>query len=122
MSVLFVLSPAAEQVVGYSVVTPARIWATIAAFVALASVVLGWRALRSVRRAGNGGRKGAIVAVVAGLTGVVNGAVNLAVADGGLGTGNGVAGGALALVLGLIGAVLGGLALARSRRTDVTTT
>jgi hypothetical protein len=121
MSVLSVLAPAAEQVVGNYVVTPARIWATIAAFVALASVVLGWRALRSVRRAGNGGRKGAIVALVAGLTGVVNGAVNLAVADGGLGTGNGVAGGALALVLGLIGAVLGGLALARSRRTDVNT-
>jgi hypothetical protein len=121
MSVLSVLAPAAEQVVGNYVVTPARIWATIAALVALASVVLGWRALRSVRRAGNGGRKGAIVALVAGLTGVVNGAVNLAVADGGLGTGNGVAGGALALVLGLIGAVLGGLALARSRRTDVNT-
>jgi hypothetical protein len=129
MSVLFVLAaPAAEQVctsatecanlgVGNFVGTPARIWATIAAFVALLSVIIGRLALRSVRRAGNGGRNRAIVALVAGVTGVVNGTVNLAVADGGLGTGNGVAGGAVALVLGLVGSVLGGLALARSRRT-----
>ncbi|MET8355145.1 DUF6223 family protein [Micromonospora sp. NPDC005206] len=97
--------------------TPERIWASVAALVALVGVVIGGLALRSVRRIGNGGRKGAIVALVTGLTGAVNGAVNLAVADGGLGTGNGVAGGALALVLGLVGVVLGWLALARSHRT-----
>jgi hypothetical protein len=57
------------------------------------------------------------VALVAGLIAAVNGGLNLAVATGGLGSGNGVAGGAGALVLGLIGMVLGGLALARSRRT-----
>jgi hypothetical protein len=38
-------------------------------------------------------------------------------AKGGPGTGNGIIGGAVALVLGLIATVLGGLALARSRRT-----
>ncbi|MEU0969072.1 DUF6223 family protein [Streptomyces sp. NPDC005917] len=54
---------------------------------------------------------------MAGLTGMVIGALNLAVADGGPGTGNGVVGGALALVLGLIATVLGRLALARSNRT-----
>ncbi|WP_431922438.1 DUF6223 family protein [Nonomuraea jabiensis] len=54
-----------------------------------------------------------------GLAGGLNGAVSLAVADGDLGTGNGVFGGALALVLGLVGAVLGGPALARSRRTGL---
>lgn len=100
--------------------TPERIWASVAAFVALVGVIIGGLAMRSVRRIGNGGRKGAVVALVAGLTGVGNGAANLAVADGGLGTGNGVAGGALALVLGLVGAVLGGLARARSRRTELT--
>ena len=47
---------------------------------------------------------------------VVNGGLVLAVANGGPGAGNGVVGGAAALVLGLIGMVLGGLALARSRR------
>lgn len=132
MSVLFALAaPAAEQVctsaadcadqgVGTFVGTPARVWATIAAFVALAGVVAGGLALRSVRRAADGGRKAAVVALAAGLTGLVNGAANLAVADGGPGSGNGVVGGAVALVLGLVGAVLGGLALAGLRRTDVT--
>jgi hypothetical protein len=130
MSILLVLAPpvaaqvcttAAEcagQGVDTFIGTPRRIWASVAALVALVGVVIGGLALRSVRRTGSGARKWAIVALVAGLTGAVNGAVNLAVADGGLGTGNGIAGGAMALVLGLVGAVLGGLA-ARSdtRRT-----
>src|SRR5262249_61785079 len=63
------------------------------------------------------GRRGAIVALVAGLIAAANSGMNLAVANGGPGTGNGVVGGAAALVLGLIAVVLGGLALARSRRT-----
>lgn len=99
--------------------TPARIWASVAALVAMGSVVIGWLALRSVRRAGNSGTGRSVVAVVAGLTGGLNGAVKLAVADGGLGTGNGVFGAAVALVLGLAGAALGGLALARSRRVEL---
>jgi hypothetical protein len=53
---------------------------------------------------------------VAGLIAAVNGALNLAVADGGPGSGNGVVGGAAALVLGLIAMVLGGLAVVGSRR------
>ncbi|MEV7959682.1 DUF6223 family protein [Streptomyces sp. NPDC088141] len=47
------------------------------------------------------------MALVAGLTGMVIGALNLAVADGGPGTGTGVVGGILALLLGLIAVVLG---------------
>jgi len=132
MSLLFVLAaptvtqicttPAecAGQGVDTFIGTPARVWASVAALVALVGVVSGGLALRSVRRRGNDGRAGAIVALVAGLTGMVNGAVILTVADGGLGTGNGVAGGALAMVLGLVSTVLGGLALARSRRTKST--
>ena len=50
----------------------------------------------------------------------VNGGLNLAIAKGGPGTGNGVIGGAAALVLGLIAMALGGLALARSRRSRST--
>jgi hypothetical protein len=61
---------------------------------------------------------GALEALVAGLIGVVNGGLNLAIAKGGPGTGNGVVGGAAALVLGLIAIVLAGIALARSRRTS----
>lgn len=98
--------------------TAARLWATSAALLGLVGAVIGGLALaRSVRRIGNGGRKGANVALVSGLVAMVGGALNLAVADGGPGTGNGVVGGALALVVGLIAMVLGGLALARSRRT-----
>ena len=43
-------------------------------------------------------------------------ALVVATADGGLGTGNGLAGGIVAMMVGLIGMALGGLALARSRR------
>ena len=57
------------------------------------------------------------MAFLAGLIAVVNGALNLAVATGGPGTGNGVIGAAAALVLGLIAMALAGLALIRSRRT-----
>jgi hypothetical protein len=99
--------------------TPRRFWATAAAALALAGVVIGGLALRrSSGRVGTGnGRPGAIVAVAAGLIALVNGGLNLAIATGGPGTGNGVVGGAAALVLGLIGMALGGLALARVRRT-----
>ncbi|CAL9531406.1 hypothetical protein SUDANB105_04028 [Streptomyces sp. enrichment culture] len=99
--------------------TAGRLVGTSAALVALAGVVVGGLALaRSAGRIGNGnGKRGAVVALGAGLIGMAVGVVNLAVADGGPGTGNGVIGGAVALVLGLIAVVLGRLALARSRRT-----
>ena len=90
--------------------TPQRLWATAVTLLALVGVVIGCFALRSA------GRLGAIVALVAGLIAAVNGALNLAVAEGGPGSGNGVVGGAAALVLGVIAMVLGGLALVRSRR------
>jgi hypothetical protein len=54
---------------------------------------------------------------VAGLLAVANGGLNLAIANGGPGTGNGVVGAAAAFVLGLIAVALSGLALARWRRT-----
>ena len=57
---------------------------------------------------------------MAGLLAVVNGGLLLAIANGGPGTGNGVVGAAGAAVLGLIAMVLGGLALAQSRRPRLT--
>jgi hypothetical protein len=54
--------------------------------------------------------------LVTGLIAVVNGGLNLALANGGPGTGNGVIGGAAALVLGTIAVAIGGLALTRRRR------
>jgi uncharacterized protein DUF6223 len=110
-----VSQPAATTVYG---LTPGRLWATTAAVLALAGVVIGGLALaRPARRFGAApGRLGAMVALVAGSMAVVNGGLNLAVANGGPGTGNGVVGGAAALVLGLIALALSGLALARCRR------
>src|SRR6266567_7519174 len=98
--------------------TPRRLWATTAVALGLAGVIIGSMALvRAARRIGNHGRNGATLALVAGIVALVNGGLDLAVATGGPGSGNGVVGGAAAFVLGLIGMALGGLALARSRRT-----
>ena len=49
--------------------------------------------------------------------GLVMGGLVVATADGGLGTGNGLGGAMIAMVVGLIGMILGGLALARFRRS-----
>jgi hypothetical protein len=101
--------------------TAARLWATSAALLGLIGAIIGGLVLtRSVRRTGNGGRRGAIASLASGLVAVVAGTLNLAVADGGPGTGNGVVGGAVAVLLGLIAMVLGGLVLARAR-TDART-
>ena len=106
--------PAAATIQG---LTPRRLWATTAFGLALLGVIIGGMALyRAPRRIGNHGRNGAIVAMVAGLIAAVNGGLNLAVATGGPGTGNGVVGAAAAFVLGLIAIANGGLALVRSRR------
>jgi hypothetical protein len=94
-AVLGSAAPAAAAIDAYTL-TAARLWATAAALLGLAGAIIGGRALvRATRRAG-GGRKGAIVALVSGLIAVGGGVVNLAVADGGPGTGNGVVGGAVA--------------------------
>jgi len=97
--------------------TPQRITASTAASVGLIGAVIGGLALfRAARRIGNHGRRGAVVALVLGPIGLVIGGLVVATADGGVGTGNGLAGGVVAMMLGLIGMALGGLALARSRR------
>jgi hypothetical protein len=120
MSVMHALVPSAD--VDVYTLTAARVWATSAALLGIAGAVIGGLALaRAVRRVGNGGRKGAVAALASGLIAMVGGALNLAVADGGPGTGNGVVGGALALVVGLLAMVFGGLALARSRRVHART-
>ena len=60
------------------------------------------------------------MALVLGLIGMVLSVVHLGSSTGGFGTGSGRAGAIVALVLGLIGMNLGGLALARSRRSRST--
>jgi len=63
------------------------------------------------------GRIRALVAAVVGLIGAVIGGLVVAIADGGLGTGNGLSRGIVAMMVGLVGVAFGGLALVRSRRT-----
>src|ERR687896_2375 len=63
------------------------------------------------------GRAQGLVAVVLGLIGMVLSVVHLGRSTGGFGTGSGRAGAIVALVLGLIGMNVGGLVLARSRRS-----
>src|SRR5581483_6524285 len=110
-----VSEPAATTVYG---LTLRRLWATTAAMIGLAGVVAGGLALvvPGSRLGVASGPHGAMLALAAGLVAAVNCALNVAVATGGPGTGNGVVGGAAAVVLGLIAAAIGGLALARSRR------
>ena len=109
--------PAANTVHAF---TARRAWATTASLVALVGVFSGGMATyRSFRHAGTFERRGAIVALVAGPIAGINGGLNLAVATGGPGTGNGVVGAAVAFVLGLIAIALGGAALARSRHLEL---
>src|SRR5215469_6037471 len=79
-----VSEPAATTVRGP---TPRRLWATTAAGLALVGVVIGGLALA---RPGSrfSGRFGAIVALLAGLIAAFNGGLNLAIANGGPGSGN----------------------------------
>ena len=98
--------------------TAGRARSLVGTVVGLISLVAGGLAL--ARSAGRIGRAGAIVALVLGLIGVVLSVVHLGSSTGGFGTGGGRAGAIVALVLGLIGMNLGGLALARSRRSRTT--
>ena len=98
--------------------TTRRIWASTAAVLALASVIIGVRTFRHSGISINPRNRKiwVFVTILLGLIALVNALLNLAMAKGGPGSGNGVVGAAAALVLGLTGMVLGLLALARYRR------
>lgn len=96
--------------------TARRLWATLGAMLALAGVVLGALALfRPASRVAT--PRVTMGALGLGLVGIVNGVLNLAVATGGPGTGNGVVGAAAAVVLGMAAIAMSGITLARSRRS-----
>ncbi|MGW5310266.1 DUF6223 family protein [Nocardia thailandica] len=95
--------------------TADRLVAMTSAFVALAGVIVGVRALARPGGRLVAGRRGAAITLVAGLVGVLVGAWIVGTADGGLGTGNGIAGGYLAIALGLGSLASGGLVLRRAR-------
>jgi hypothetical protein len=110
MSVLYVHDTVVAA--GYQVGT-GRLVPSLAAVLALCSVVAGVRAVARRHRAG---RPWTVAALVAGLVAAAVGAVHAATAAGGLGTGNGLAGAVVAVALGVLGAALCGVALARGRR------
>jgi hypothetical protein len=89
-----------------------RIGATTGAALALVGVVFGVMAL--VRASSR--RRAAITAGTLGLAGVVTGAVFIAIAEGGPGTGYGVVGSWVSFVLGPIALLLAWRGLAASRR------
>lgn len=111
-----VSEPAAITIQG---LTLRRLWATLAALLGLVGVIAGglvaFRSTTGFRT--KTVRFTAGVALGAGLLAAANGGLNLAIANGGPGTGNGVVGGAAAFVLGLIALALGGRAFARFRRS-----
>jgi hypothetical protein len=114
---------AASSHFGFAVdLTAGRTRALVAAGISLISLIIGGLALaRSSGRIRSGrGRAVAILALVLGVIGVVLSVVHLGTSTGGFGTGGGRAGAIVALVLGLIGINLGGLALARARRSGST--
>jgi len=101
--------------------TSKRQFALVALGMALISVVFGWRTIRkSTSRISVLSKKnGPIIAIITGMMAVIGGGLNLATANGGPGSGNGVLGSAQALVLGLTGMFLGGLAMVRFRQKNL---
>lgn len=102
---------------GYMDLTVDRASSTLAALVALVGVVVGVRALIRARR-GRPGTTESRIAVAAGVVGLAVGALVLATADGGPGTGNGVIGAGMAIVLGALSAGLGVVGIRRAPRDD----
>lgn len=109
-------------VTGIVEMSSGRLAALVAYAAGTAGVVLGGLARRAARRTRPDGdlrdvrvRGRSTGAMALGLVSLVIGGVVVATADGGVGTGNGFAGGVLAIVLGLAALMLGGLARARTR-------
>jgi hypothetical protein len=101
-----------------------RLGPTASAIVGLVGAILGGFALARARgRDATGSdvttaeRRAANAAIASGSTSLILGALFLATADGGPGTGNGVVGSIVAIVVGPVAVVLG--AVARSRRRGI---
>ncbi|MDA2809772.1 DUF6223 family protein [Nocardiopsis sp. RSe5-2] len=93
--------------------TPGRLGSVAGALAGLAGAAC---AVRAVLRPGGPGRSLAVAALVLGPLGTLTGAVVVASADGGLGTGSGLAGGWVSIAVGAAATVLGAAAWARARR------
>ena len=109
------------QLLGYEVGT-GRLVPTVAAVLGLVSVAAAAVAVSRLRRAAPGTGARASAAVVTGVLAVAVGGLHAAQAEGGVGTGNGLAGAVVAVVLGAAGLVGGAVVLLRAgtSRTDRT--
>ena len=96
--------------------TPGRAAALLPGILGLISVILGSMALTRTAGTTGPGRLRATISLVLAMTAIVLSVIHLSRATGGYGTGSGWLGAIVAFVMGLIGAILGGLAIARSRR------
>ncbi|MEP7765458.1 DUF6223 family protein [Sanguibacter sp. 25GB23B1] len=94
-----------------------RLVPTTAAVVGLLGVVAG---VLAQARASTPHPRVLVLALSLGTIAVLMGGLHAANAAGGLGTGNGLAGGVIAVILGIIAALLGGLPLRRAavRRSE----
>ena len=101
---------------GAYTLTAGRSWAMVAMLLGAAGAIAGGLALTN-RAGAVTRRRRALAALVAGSAGTVVGGLVVAAADGGPGTGYGIVGGVMALAIGLAAVLLGGIALARTRRT-----
>jgi hypothetical protein len=107
-----------EALAAITIMGSGRLGPTASAVLGLFGTLVGGLALSRARSSADTtviDRWGAIAALALGTISLVFGALFLATADGGPGTGNGVVGSAVALVVGPIAIALGGLAKARRR-------
>ncbi|MFF5446280.1 DUF6223 family protein [Streptomyces sp. NPDC012888] len=115
LAVLFTLAApgTAHAAGGVTDMSAGRFGAAVGAFLGVAGVAAGWRALVGA------GRVPPVAAIAAGAAGVALGLLVVATSRGGLGTGNGLGGAYVAVLLGLAATALG--ARARTKRTGATT-
>jgi uncharacterized membrane protein len=101
--------------------TSKRQFALVALGLALLSVIIGWQTFRksAARTSILHSKSWPVIAIVTAMIAVIGGVFNLATSNGGPGSGNGVLGSAQALVLGFTGMILGGLAMVRFRRKNL---
>lgn len=97
---------------------PGRMLALSAIVLTLIAVGVGIQGLRRQKTGAGTGRRGAFVALAAGLAGFILGVLVVFTSPGGVGTGNGRGGGYLAMFLGTIALIVAGVLLARSRRSN----
>jgi Family of unknown function (DUF6223) len=105
-----------------SKLTSGRIESLLILIVGIASVVIGWRAMKrsTVGLAASNWKKRAVVSLILGLTGIIFSGIHLTKTSGGFGTGGGKAGAIVAIIVASTGIVLAVRTLYRIRNNSKT--